>query len=175
MEPDPQIAPLEPEQLHPRLDGRVASIVSQLVERSRLSQRELVERSGLSKDQLSRSLRGARQIELDEALAILSAAGVPGRGALTLALYDRPDLAIDWSETGLSAFLETLIAALPDALAAEIGDDCDRINPRWGQQAARFVAQRIAHHIRELVEREEQLGTFEPHSGLRLASASGSR
>src|SRR3546814_15788200 len=48
-------------------------------------------------------------------------------------------LAIDWSESGLSAFLETLIAALPGALAAEIGDECDRINPRWGQQAARFV------------------------------------
>lgn len=165
-------SPAETEEVRPSLDARVAAVVTELVERSRLSQRELVERSGLSKDQVSRSLRGARQIELDEALAILSAAGLPGRGTLTLALYDRSDLAIDWSESGLSAFLETLIAALPDALAAEIGDECDRINPRWGQQAARFVAQRIAHHIRELVEREEQLGNFEPRSAMRLASAS---
>lgn len=162
-------SPAETEQVRPSLDARVAAVVTELVERSRLSQRELVERSGLSKDQLSRSLRGARQIELDEALAILSAAGLSGRGALTLALYDRSDLAIDWAESGLSAFLETLIAALPDALTAVIGDECDRINPRWGQQAARFVAQRIGHHIQELVEREERLGEFEPMRHVRSA------
>ena len=55
-----------------------------------------------------------------------------------------------------------MIAALPDALAAEIGDTRDRIDPRWGTQAARFVAQRIAHHIRELIKREERLGEFTP-------------
>jgi transcriptional regulator with XRE-family HTH domain len=162
-------SPAETEEVRLSLDAQVASVVTELIERSRLSQRELVERSGLSKDQLSRSLRGARQIELNEALAILSAAGLPGRGALTLALYDRSDLAIDWSESGLSAFLETLIAALPDALTAVIGDECDRINPRWGQQAARFVAQRIGHHIQELVEREERLGEFEPMRHVRSA------
>lgn len=148
----------------PRLDDSVAALVAELVERSRLSQRELVERSGLSKDQLSRTLRGARQIELDEALAILSAAGLPGRGALTLVLYGHSGLAVDWSESGLCAFLETLITALPDALTAEIGDDFDRVNPRWGQQAARFVAQRIAHHISELIEREQKLGEFVPRA-----------
>ena len=84
-------SPAETEEVRPSLDSRVATVVTELVERSRLSQRELVERSGLSKDQLSRSLRGARQIELDEALAILSAAGLSGRGALTLTrpLYGR--------------------------------------------------------------------------------------
>jgi len=162
-------SPAETEEVRPSLNARVASVVTELVERSRLSQRELVERSGLSKDQLSRSLRGARPIEIDEALAILTAAGVPGRGALTLALFDRPELAVEWSESGLSAFLETLIAALPDALTTEVGGACDRINPRWGQLAARFVAQRLAHHIQELMEREERLGEFEPTRSLRSA------
>ena len=55
-----------------------------------------------------------------------------------------------------------MIAALPDALTAEIGEIRDRIDPRWGTQAARFVAQRIAHHIREMIEREERLGDFAP-------------
>ena len=65
----------------------------------------------------------------------------------------------------MAAFLETLVAALPDALAAEIGETSDRVDPRWGPQAARFVAQRIAHHIAELVEREERLGEFKPVIG----------
>ena len=65
----------------------------------------------------------------------------------------------------MAAFLETLVAALPDALAAEIGETSDRVDPRWGPPAARFVAQRIAHHIAELVEREERLGEFRPLIG----------
>jgi transcriptional regulator with XRE-family HTH domain len=138
-------------------------LVSKLISRSRLSQRELTARSGLSKDQLSRTMLGKRTVRFDEALRLLAAADVPARGALTLALFDRSDLAIEWSDSGLSAFLEALIDALPDTLSAELGSDIERVNPRWGQHAARFVAQRIAHHIQELVEREQKLGEFEPH------------
>ena len=82
-------SPAETEEVRPSLDARVAAVVTELVERSRLSQRELVERSGLSKDQLSRSLRGARQIELNEALAILSAAGLPGRREVCALRHER--------------------------------------------------------------------------------------
>ena len=94
--------------------------------------------------------------------AILHEAGLPARGTLTLALFDRQDLAADWARSGLGGFLETMVAALPDALAAEIGDTSDRVDPRWGTQAARFVAQRIAHHIHDLIEREQRLGEFKP-------------
>jgi transcriptional regulator with XRE-family HTH domain len=142
----------------------LAPLVAKLVARSRLSQRELTARSGLSKDQLSRTLLGKRPVKFDEAITLLKAADLPARGALTLALFDRADLAIDWSETGLSAFLETLIQALPEALVGELGEDLERVNPRWGPHAARFVAQRIAHHIQELIEREEKLGEFEPRN-----------
>jgi len=65
----------------------------------------------------------------------------------------------------MAAFLETLVAALPDALAAEIGETSDRVDARWGPPVARFVAQRVAHHIAELVEREERLGEFRPLIG----------
>ncbi len=145
------------------------AIVSRLIAGSRLPQRTLMARTGLSKDQLSRTLRGTRVIEVSEALIILRAAELPARGAMTLALYDRSDLAVEWSHSGLAEFLETLIEALPDALQAEVGEATERINPRWGQLAARFVAQRLAHHIHELVEREERLGEFEPTAARRTA------
>lgn len=143
------------------------AIVAELIAGARLPQRMLMARTGLSKDQLSRTLRGTRPIEVGGALTILLAAELPARGAMTLALYNRPDLAVEWSRSGLAAFLETLIESLPDALASEVGDATERINPRWGQLAARFVAQRLAHHIRELVEREERLGEFEPVRAMR--------
>lgn len=140
----------------------LGALVAGLLEHSPISQREIAARAGLSKDQLSRTIAGKRPVELDEALSILKAVELPARGAITLALFQRPDLAVEWSESGLSSFLETLIEALPEALVAEIGDDLDRINPRWGHLAARFVAQRIKHHIQEIIEREETLGNFEP-------------
>lgn len=138
------------------------TVVSTLIDQSGISQRELVHRVGLSKDQVSRALRGVRSLTAGEALAILDAAGLPARGAITLALYGRQDLASEWTVSGLAAFLETLVAALPDALEKAIGDASDRVDPRWGPQAARFVAQRIAQHVRELIEREERLGDFGP-------------
>lgn len=152
----------------PPPDLALGDLVASLVACSRFSQRELVDRTGLSKDQLSRTLAGKRQLELDEALLLLRAADMPACGAITLALFDRPDLAVEWSRSGLSEFLESLIRALPDALVDEIGEDLDRVNPRWGQHAARFVAQRIARHIEELVEREEKLGEFEPRASNRI-------
>lgn len=141
-------------------DEALLKVVSALIDRSGISQRDLTHRAGLSKDQISRALRGTRSLTSAEALALLNAAGLPARGALTLALYGRDDLASAWTGTGLAAFLETLVAALPDALEQAVGDTSDRVDPRWGTQAARFVAQRIAHHIRELIEREERLGEF---------------
>lgn len=140
----------------------LGALVAGLLERSPHSQREIAARAGLSKDQLSRTVMGKRGIELDEALSILHAAELPARGAVTLALFQKPDLAVEWCGTGLCSFLEALIEALPDALMAEVGDELDRVNPRWGQQAARFVAQRIGHHIQEVIEREEKLGEFDP-------------
>ena len=101
-------------------------------------------------------------MSLEEAGTILHEAGLPARGTLTLALFDRQDLATDWARSGLGGFLEMMVAALPDALAAEIGETSDRVDPRWGTQAARFVAQRIAHHIHDLIEREQRLGDFSP-------------
>lgn len=146
-------------------DATLHRVVADLVGTSGVTQRDLLARAGLSKDQLSRSLKGSRHLSSDEAIAILQAAGLPARGALTLALFGRQDLAGEWARSGMAAFLETLVAALPDALAAEIGETSDRVDPRWGPPAARFVAQRIAHHIAELVEREERLGEFRPLVG----------
>ena len=137
-------------------------VVADLVGQSGVTQRDLVARAGLSKDQVSRALKGSRHLSPDEAVALLTAAGLPARGALTLALFGRQDLAGEWARSGMASFLETLIAALPDALTAEIGDTSDRVDPRWGPQAARFVAQRIAHHIHDLVAREQRLGEFTP-------------
>lgn len=142
--------------------GPLRPVLAELVEESRRTRREIMARAGLSKDQLCRTLRGSRPLDIGEAAAILSAADLPARGVLTLALFDRPDLAVAWTRSGLAEFLETLITALPDAIAAEVGDDVDRINPRWGQHAAQFVAQRIARHIDELIEREKKLGEFAP-------------
>lgn len=144
------------------IDQQVRSVVSALVCSTRRPQRELLARTGLSKDQLSRTLRGYRQLDLEETLAILTAADLPARGALTLTLFGRPDLAVEWSQTGMAAFFETLIAALPEALTAELGEDFDRINPRWGALTAKFVAQRLARHVEEIRDREERLGELEP-------------
>lgn len=140
----------------------LGALVAKLIERSGASQRALVSRTGLSKDQINRTCLGVRPLKLQEALTLLDAADVPARGALTLAIFGRPDLAIEWSESGMTNFLEMLIQALPDALQSELADEFDRVNPRWGQHAARFVAQRIAHHIHELIDREAKLGEFEP-------------
>lgn len=141
------------------------AVVANLVDESGVSQRDLVSRVGLSKDQVSRALKGSRHLSPGEAVALLTAAGLPARGALTLALFGREDLAAEWARSGMAGFLEALIAALPDALTAEIGDTSDRVDPRWGPQAARFVAQRIAHHIHDMVAREQRLGEFTPTVG----------
>lgn len=137
-------------------------VVAILINRSGMRQRDLVGPAGLSKDQISRTLRGARGMTSNEALALLDAAGFPARGALTLALYDRPDLASEWASSGLAAFLETFVGALPEALPQALGDNSDRIDPRWGPQTARFAAQRVAHHVADLIMREEKLGEFDP-------------
>lgn len=140
----------------------LGGLVAKLIERSGTSQRALVTRTGLSKDQINRTCLGTRPLKLQEALTLLEAADVPARGALTLAIFNRPDLAVEWSESGMASFVELLIQALPTALQTELGDQLDRVNPRWGQHAARFVAQRIAHHVQELMDREAKLGEFEP-------------
>jgi transcriptional regulator with XRE-family HTH domain len=140
----------------------LGALVSKLIQRSGLPQRELVCRTGLSKDQVSRTCLGTRPLKVEEALTLLRAADMPARGAITLALFDRTELAVEWCHTGMSQFLELLIEALPEALLQELGEELDRVNPRWGQHAARFVAQRIAHHVRDVVEREAKLGEFEP-------------
>ena len=137
-------------------------VVTMLIGRSGKRQRDLVMRAGLSKDQISRTLRGSRGMTSNEALALLEAADLPARGALTLALYGRQDLVTEWVLSGLAAFFETLVGALPDALDQALGDNSDRIDSRWGPQAARFVAQRVAHHITDLIAREERLGEFDP-------------
>ena len=146
----------------PPQDAALLRVVATLIDRSGKTQRDLVTRAGLSKDQISRALRGARALTSTEAYALLDAAGLPARGALTLALYGRDDLASAWTGSGLAAFLETLVAALPDALEQAVGATSDRVDPRWGPQVARFAAQRIAHHINDLIEREQRLGDFRP-------------
>lgn len=95
---------------------------------------------------------------MSEALAILSAAGLPARGAITLALFDRTDIVVEWSGLGLAAFLEGLVAALPNELEHLVGSGCDRVDPRWGRLMARLVAQRLADHIGDVRDREERLG-----------------
>lgn len=148
---------------HPRdRSDALHEVVTALIDRSGKSQRDLVHRAGLSKDQISRALRSERSLSSSEALALLEAADLPARGTLTLALFGRQDLAREWTGTGMAAFLEALVGALPEALEQAVGDTSDRVDPRWGRQAARFVAQRIAHHISELVERKERLGEFTP-------------
>ena len=142
----------------PSIDRSVRAIVSELVSSTRRPQREFLARTGLSKDQLARALRGARPMELSEAVAILGAADFPARGALALALFERPDLAIEWCHSGMAAFFEALIEALPEALISELSEEFNRINPRWGVQTAKFVAQRLAKHVEEIIAREEKLG-----------------
>lgn len=89
------------------------AVVADLVEESGVSQRDLVSRVGLSKDQLSRTLKGSRHMSLEEAATILHEAGLPARGTLTLALFDRQDLAGDWARSGLGGFLETMVPPFP--------------------------------------------------------------
>lgn len=139
-------------------------LVAALLQQSRFSQRELCDRTGLSKDQLSRTFSRKRPVELREALTLVDAADMPARAAITLALFERPDLAVEWSRSGMSEFLETLIRELPEAMLAELGDGIDRVNPRWGKLAARFVAQRIAHHVQEIIDREEEIAEFKPNT-----------
>lgn len=68
-------------------------LIAGLLERSPYHQREIAARADLSKDQLSRTVAGKRGVKLDEALSTLQAADLPGRGAVTLALFQRSDLA----------------------------------------------------------------------------------
>ena len=85
-------------------DATLHRVVADLVGTSGVTQRDLLARAGLSKDQLSRSLKGSRHLSSDEAIAILQAAGLPARGALTLALFGRQDLAGEWARSGMAAF-----------------------------------------------------------------------
>ena len=91
--------PAIPEPL-PFTSASLHAVVAELVEESGVSQRELVARVGLSKDQLNRTLKGTRHMSLEEAATILHETGVPARGTLTLALFGRQDLASDWVRSG---------------------------------------------------------------------------
>lgn len=132
------------------VQDRLSAMVSRLVSSSGETQRQLSRRTGLTKDQISRTLCGNRRAELDEVLAILRALNIPSRGIVALAIFDRSDLAIAWSRTGTAAFLETLIDALPRCLDEELGPAVERISPKWGQHAARVVAQRLAKHLQDI-------------------------
>ena len=59
------------------------AVVADLVDESGVSQRDLVSRVGLSKDQLSRTLKGSRHMSLEEAATILHEAGLPARGLVS--------------------------------------------------------------------------------------------
>jgi transcriptional regulator with XRE-family HTH domain len=132
------------------VQSELTTLLSRLVSKTGARQRLLAQRTGLTKDQISRTLCGTRRTELDEMLAILSALDLPARATVALALFGRSDLAISWSQSGASGFLEALIEALPECLDDELGSSVDRINPRWGRHSARVVAQRLATHLRDI-------------------------
>ena len=134
-------------------------LLSRLVSSSGETQRRLSLRTGLTKDQISRTLCGARRVELDEVLAILRALDLPARATVALALFGRTDLAVDWSKTGAAGFLEALIEALPGSFAEELGEGVQRINPKWGSHAARVVAKRIAQHLGDIDNCEDRLAS----------------
>ena len=143
-------------------------MVSRLVSSSGETQRQLSRRTGLTKDQISRTLCGTRRAEIDEVLAILGALDIPARGIVALALFDRSDLAVAWSRTGPAAFLEALIDALPRCFDEELGPSVERISPKWGPHAARVVAQRLAKHLQDIDSCESVLAAGlspQPESG----------
>ncbi|MGB3723199.1 MAG: helix-turn-helix transcriptional regulator [Pacificimonas sp.] len=141
-----------------QLEAAYGGIINGALLRSRMSQRRLSQKTGITKDTLSRMMSEKRRVQTGEAVQLLEALGAPARGIVVLSLFDQHALIEDWTATEAAEFLETLIETLPAALEAELGDDLDMIRSRWGKPTAHLIAKRISKHIAEAARHEEMMG-----------------
>jgi lambda repressor-like predicted transcriptional regulator len=144
---------LTPEQVQARLNGLVALAQSL----SGLSVRQLALKAGINKDTLSRCLKDNRPYEVSTLLSLVAAAGLPPVTCLTLALTLDPDDLDGWLSSGAVAFLDTLMASVPGAVAVELGDNLAELKSKWGIGAARLVGKRLADHVAENEARDRNL------------------
>jgi transcriptional regulator with XRE-family HTH domain len=146
-------AALAPEYVQPRLTALVG--LAQLL--SGLSLRQLAMKAGINKDTLSRCLKGDRPYEVSTILSLMAAAGLPPVTCLTLALTAEQDDVETWISSGAIAFLDTLMASIPGAVAVELGEGLGELKSKWGIGAARMVGKRLAEHVAENNARDRNL------------------
>lgn len=144
---------LTPEQVQARLNGLVGLAQSL----SGLSVRQLALKAGVNKDTLSRCLKDHRPYEVSTILSLVAVAGLPPVTCLTLALTIDTDELDVWLSTGAVAFLDTLMASVPGAVAVELSDDLGELKSKWGIGAARLVGKRLADHVAENKARDANL------------------
>jgi antitoxin HigA-1 len=131
----------------------LARTLARAIEGSSKPRRTIARETGLHKDSLLGIVRGTRPVTTSEAVSLLTAAGVPPKGVLSLVLSGKEELASQWMHTDMGQFWDELIVTLPDTLAA-LGDSIEEIRPRWAVGTARLVAKLLADHIREVVDRD---------------------
>jgi hypothetical protein len=90
-------------------------------------------------------------------LSLVAVAGLPPVTCLTLALTIDTDELDAWLSTGAVAFLDTLMASVPSAIAVELGDNLGELKSKWGIGAARMVGKRLAEHVAENEARDRNL------------------
>jgi antitoxin HigA-1 len=138
----------------PGVDPVLARTLAKAIDGSPKPRRTIARETGLHKDALLGVIRGTRAVTTDEALRLFSAAGVPSKGILALALAGHEELASEWMHQDMGQFWDELFRALPGTLADALGEDLQEIRPRWAVGTSRLVAKLLAEHVRDVISRD---------------------
>ena len=150
----PRQTSMDPPEPGADADRRLARVLTLAVDTSGVPRCRIAATAGMHKDTLLRALRGEKSVSFGEAERILGACGVPVLAVLALAHNSQEELAQDGMRNGLADFLDPLMAALPDAIAAALGERVSDLRPRWAKGTAQLVARVLAKHLAEFEERD---------------------
>ena len=146
------------EPAHTDLHLRLARLLGRAVHDSGRSLAEVARRSELKRDTVRRTIEGAREVTIAEAVAILDAAGLAGEHTLLFMLLVDEDFALESSGTGAAQFLRELFRRIPIEISEQLGDDVVDLRPRWANGTAKLLARTLTEHIANLNRRGDAIG-----------------
>lgn len=141
----------------PAIEDVLARTLARAIENSGKPKRDIARETGFHKDALLRVIRGTRSVTIDEALRLFTAAGVPARGTLFLALAGQEELAASWMHHEMGEFWDELVSAMPGTLNDALQDKINEVRPRWAVGTSKLVARLVSEHIDDIVSRDLSL------------------
>ena len=146
------------EPAHTDLHLRLARLLGRAVHDSGRSLAEVARRSELKRDTVRRTIEGAREVTIAEAVAILDAAGLAGEQTLLFMLLVDEDFAMNYSGTVLTDFIGELFRCVPSAIVEELGENAHELRPRWAHGTAKLLATPFRSMLRKSPSAVMRLG-----------------